>query len=227
VGKGLVGAKTGILAYASGSVADALRNRPVGSDRGQVERFLRSLHPGWLVDAEEVSPLTWNLWEAVYPPAGVAFAGCLPGVEIVCDRRLMIDRPSLLPQRLLEAANGRTVVLHAMHSVVDWLAFAVWKDGMLIRSLSLSPDYRIRENLGEPFEFEVPFWAGEHPVEIDPDWGEDQEPYPLPFHPLELGEEALRALLGFVIEGLPTPEDVDAFEIPMHGFRLLDSHGAS
>jgi hypothetical protein len=64
-------------------------------------------------------------------------------------------------------------------------------------------------------------------VEIDPDWGEDQEPYPLPFHPLELGEEALRALLGFVLEGLPTSEDVDAFEIPMHGFRLLDPDGAS
>ncbi|MGW3628080.1 DUF6928 family protein, partial [Streptomyces sp. NPDC000880] len=27
-----------------------------------------------------------------------------------------------------------------MHSVVDWLAFAVWEDGRLIRSLSLSPD---------------------------------------------------------------------------------------
>ncbi|WP_405605221.1 DUF6928 family protein [Streptomyces sp. NBC_01410] len=40
--------------------------------------------------------------------------------------------------------------------------------------------------------------------------GEDEEPYPLPFHPLDLGEEALRALCGFIQEGRPEPDDVDA-----------------
>lgn len=133
----------------------------------------------------------------------------------------------MLPQHFLEEAKGRRVVLHAMHSVVDWLAFAVWKDGALIRSLSLSPDGGIQENIGEPLDFEAPFWAGEHPVEVDPDWGEDQEPYPLPFHPLELGEEALRALFGFVLEGWPAPQDVAASEVPMHGFRVLGLNGAA
>ncbi|WP_435819766.1 DUF6928 family protein [Micromonospora taraxaci] len=28
-----------------------------------------------------------------------------------------------------------------------------------------------------------------------------EDPYPLPFHPLGLGEQALRALFGFIIEG--------------------------
>jgi hypothetical protein len=39
-------------------------------------------------------------------------------------------------EHLIAAAAGRRVVLHAMHSVVDWLAFAVWEDGRLLRSLS-------------------------------------------------------------------------------------------
>ena len=60
--------------------------------------------------------------------------------------------------------------MHGMHSVVDWLCFAVWEDGRLIRSLSLSPDGGIQENIGEPFAFELPYWAGEHPVEPVPGW---------------------------------------------------------
>ncbi|WP_372463349.1 DUF6928 family protein [Actinospica acidithermotolerans] len=124
----------------------------------------------------------------------------------------------------MEAANGRAVILHAMHSVVDWLAFAIWIDGDLVRSLSISPDGGIQENIGEPLSFEAPFWGGEHPVERTPGWP-NQEPYPLSFHPLELGEEALRSLFGFVLEGFPDPEDVDASEVPAHGFRLLDPDG--
>ncbi|TQJ25489.1 hypothetical protein FBZ33_5842 [Micromonospora sp. A202] len=40
-----------------------------------------------------------------------------------------------------------------MHSVVDWLSFAVWENGVLIRSLSLSPDGGIQENIGKPYDF--------------------------------------------------------------------------
>ncbi|MFF3988728.1 DUF6928 family protein [Streptomyces sp. NPDC001797] len=46
---------------------------------------------------------------------------------------------------------------------------------------------------------------------------EDEEPYPLAFHPLELGEDALRALCGFIQEGRPDPDDVDADTIELHG----------
>jgi hypothetical protein len=114
--------------------------------------------------------------------------------------------------------------MHGMHSVVDWLCFAVWEDGVLVRSLSLSPDGGIHENIGEPFDFERPYWAGEHPVEPDPTL-DDDEPYPLPFHPLELGEEALRALFGFIIEGYPDPDDIDTEEVHLHGFRVTDPTG--
>ncbi|WP_407642923.1 DUF6928 family protein [Actinacidiphila yanglinensis] len=54
---------------------------------------------------------------------------------------------------------------------------------------------------------------------------EDDEPYPLAFHPLDLGEEALRALCGFVREGCPEPGDIDAESIPLHGFTVRDPSG--
>lgn len=40
-----------------------------------------------------------------------------------------------------------------------------------------------------------------------------------------MGEQALRALFGFVVEGRREPGDVDAFDIPVHGFRLIDPDG--
>nr|WP_244282455.1 hypothetical protein [Micromonospora chersina] len=45
--------------------------------------------------------------------------------------------------------------MHGMHSAVEWLGFAVWEDGELVRSLTLSPDAGIRENTGEPYDFEL------------------------------------------------------------------------
>jgi hypothetical protein len=137
----------------------------------------------------------------------------------------MIDFPSQLPEHLVAASAGRRLVLHAMHSVADWLAFAVWEDGRLVRSLSLSPDSGIIENIGEPLPFELPYWAGDRPADIVPWPDEDEEPYPLPFHPLDLGEDALRALCGFVQEGRPEPDDIDAYSIDLHGFHVRDPHG--
>ncbi|MFJ8691809.1 DUF6928 family protein [Streptomyces roseolilacinus] len=141
-------------------------------------------------------------------------------MDLVCDRRPMFDHPSELPVHLLEAAAGRRVILHAMHSVSDWLVFAVWEEGRLHRSLSLSPDGGVGEDTGDPFSFEVPYWAGDRPVEFDPEW--DEEPYALPFHPLELDNEALRAFFGFFLEGRSFAEDVDPDELPQFGFRLTD-----
>jgi hypothetical protein len=218
-----MGAKTGLLAWTTGSVGDALRDRPAGKTSGErAQALLRRLHPGWRIEPEDDEYA--NLSEAAYPPEDVAYAACFPGLDIVCDRNVMIDHPSQLPAHCLAAADGRTVILHAMHSVVDWLAFAIWKDGVLLRSLSLSPDDGVMEDIGERLPFEAPYWAGEHPLDPDPDWP-DQAPYPLPFHPLDLGEEALRALFGFIIEGFPEPGDIDAFDVPVHRFRLTDPKG--
>lgn len=100
---------------------------------------------------------------------------------------------------------------------VDWFAFAVWAgDGELWRSLSLSPDHGIMENIGPPMAFEAPYWAGEHPVGTD----DDEYPYPLPFHPLELAEDALRALFGFTYESRYLDDDPDLGKIVLAGYRL-------
>ena len=114
--------------------------------------------------------------------------------------------------------HHRNLYLHAMHSVSDWFAYAVWEgDGYLRRALSLSPDSGIIENLGRPLGFERPYWAGDHPV----DWlDDDDDPYPLPFHPLELAEDALRDLFGFNFEGAYQEDDPNLERIVLAGFTV-------
>lgn len=221
-----MGAKTGLLAYGAQDVASILRAGPAESGCEAAEALLRRIYPDWHVDPLDGADAAGDLDEAAYPPEDVAYAASFPGLEIVCDRNVMVDYPSRLPQRYLEAADARTVVLHAMHSVTDWLAFAVWTDGTLVRSLSVSPHGGIAEEIGERLPFEAPFWRGEHPVTPIPGWP-NKGPYPLPFHPLALGEAALRALFGFVIEGRREPGDVDACAVPVHGFNLTNPAGPS
>ncbi|MFE2262675.1 DUF6928 family protein [Streptomyces griseosporeus] len=216
-----MGARTGLLVYADGDVPALLRQ--VGAaDPARTLTMMRRLYPGAGIERRQGT----SLWDGVYPPEGKVYAASWPGVEVIGDRRVMIDAPSQLPEHLVAASVGRRLVLHAMHSVVDWLAFAVWEDGRLVRSLSLSPDDGIIENIGEPLPFERPYWAGDRPADVIPWPDEEEEPYALPFHPLELGEDALRALCGFIQEGRPEPDDVDADSIQLHGFQVLDEHGA-
>ncbi|MCQ9132655.1 hypothetical protein KMS84_17915 [Streptomyces sp. IBSBF 2807] len=218
-----MGAKTGLLVYADGDIPELLR-RVGAADRDRTATMMRRLYPGRGVEECEGSVLS----DGVYPPEGTVYAASWPGVEVVGDRGMMIDLPTQLPEHLVAASAGRRLVLHNMHSVVDWLAFAVWEDGRLVRSLSLSPDDGVMENIGEPFPFELPYWAGDRSADVIPwpDEDEDEEPYPLPFHPLELGEDALRALCGFVQEGRPEDGDVNADHIRLHGFRVRDPHGS-
>lgn len=213
-----MGAKTGLPAYTTGSIAGGLRGQ--GAERESAEALLRRLYPDRRIEPEAEENA--NLAEAVYPPEGTVYAQCFPGLDVVCDRAVMVGRPSRLPRRYLDAADGRTVVLHVMHSVVDLLAFAVWRDGVLVRSLGVSPADGVVEDIGERFPFEIPHWSGAHPVESD---DEDDDPYPLPFHPLVFGEDALRALFGFIVEGYPQPDDVDAFGVPMHRFHVAGPSG--
>lgn len=158
-----MGAKTGLLIYADGEVPGLLR-QVKAADLSRTSEMMRRLYPGWEIEQLSGS----SLGGGVYPPKDTAYAASRPGVEIVCDQRVMIDFPSQLPEHLVTASVGRRLVLHAMHSVVDWLAFAVWEDGHLVRSLSLSPDSGIIENIGEPLPFELPYWAYDRPADIAP-----------------------------------------------------------
>jgi hypothetical protein len=150
------------------------------------------------------------------PPDDEVHIGCFPGLTIIAAKEFGIDYPSHLPQKYLDAAKGRNIYLHAMHSTVDWFAFAVWENGRLQRSLSLSPDGGIFEDIGEKFNFEEPYWNGQHPA-CDPEGEEDS--YPLPFHPLDLGEVALATLFGYQLEGEINPALLDPEDIPLVRFR--------
>src|SRR5262249_43550851 len=155
-----MGAKTWMLVYGTGNVADALRARPT-LDREATRALVTRLHP-----RHEVAELEGaTLLEGMNPPNGRVHAGCLTGVTVVCTREVGIDYPSRLDRRFLDAAEGRTVYLHAMHSVVDWFAYAIWTGGKLTRSLSLSPDNGVIENIGQPLPFEADYWAGKRPLE--------------------------------------------------------------
>jgi hypothetical protein len=185
-------------------------------DRPAAEALARRLFPGETLEAIDGD----GSLSMTCPPDDEVHVGCFPGVSVVAAREFGIDRPSRLPRRFLEGVPGATVYLHAMHSVVDWFAYASWANGTLRRSLSVSPDGGILEDLGEREPFEAPYWAGERPA-VDPE--EEEEPYPLPFHPLELGEAALLSLFGYQLEGEVTPDALDPERIPLLRFKRRKS----
>jgi hypothetical protein len=202
-----LGAKTALLAYATGDPVESLRQARE-LDPAATHALVAATHPAW----EGTASSAVDLLDGCYPPEGTVYAGSFPGIDILSDQDVMNYQPSEFPARYLDAAAGRRVILHAMHSVTDTFAFGIWEEGGLVRSLCLSPADGIVENIGDPLPFEAPYWSGEHPA---------GDRYPLPFHPLELGgDAALRALFGFVLEGRRQPTDVDAGSVKLAGFQV-------
>lgn len=200
-----MGAKTCLLVQAEADGRQVLAAIP-SPDENATARFVESLFPGAKFGPAQAADLT-----CTYVRDGTVVAGCFPGLRIVATSEVAIDRPSQLPAKYV-ATQGTTIV-HAMHSVVDWFAYAVWEDGVLRRSLSVAPDEGVMEDIGPRMAFELPYWDGAHPAG-DPEDGPDS--YPLPFHPLELGEAALREFLGFELEGY-----VDASLLAPERIRML------
>lgn len=208
-----MGAKDWMIFYAERDVADVLRGGPV-FDREATEGLVRHLFPDRDVTAiDDVTLARGN------PPDDEVYAAVWPGATVVCAGELGVDYPSAVDRRFLDAGAGRTVYLHAMHSVVDWFAFAVWgPDGQLRRALSVSPD-GVLEDIGDPMPFEQPFWAGEHPA-LDPEEDDPDDPFPLPFDPLDLAEAALETLFGFVYEGPIDRDPLDPASITLAAFSI-------
>jgi len=189
-----VGAKTWMLVYANTKVADALKGAPQ-LNRDATLRLATKLFPKDKLELVGDGDLSYTC-----PPDDEVHLGCFPGVSILAAKEFGIDYPSKLPDRFISEGAHDAIYLHAMHSVVDWLAFAQWINGELVRSLSLSPDRGILQDKGRRFPFEEPFWSGQHPAAEDEDGA-----YPLPFHPLELGEVALKEFFGYQLEGFIDP----------------------
>jgi hypothetical protein len=201
-----LGAKTALLVYAAKDPVESLRQAR-DCDPEATRALVAATHPTW----EGTASSQGNLFDDCYPPEGTVYAASFPGIDILCDRDVMDYQPSEFPARYLDGAAGRRVILHAMHSVTDTFAYAIWENGSLVRSLCLSLDDGIAENIGDRLPFEAPYWAGEHPA------GDRSR---LAFHPLELGDAALRALFGFIIEGRRQPTDIDAESVKLAGFQV-------
>lgn len=203
-----MGAKTWMLVYADRDVREALKSHPP-LDRDRTLELAKALFP-----KDRLMPIEDGELSYTNPSNDELVIGCFPGVSIVAAGEFGIDYPSTLPRPFLAAGGNGTTYLHAMHSVVDWFAFAVWKDGQLVRSLSLAPDSGVLEDIGPRLPFEEPYWSGQHPAT---DGGEDA--YPFPFHPLELGEAALASFFGYTIEGPVDPTQVDPESIPLLRYK--------
>lgn len=207
-----MGAKTWMLVYSDGHVRETLGAKPV-LDRDATRRFAQELFP-----SEKLEPLPDGSLAHTNPPNEEITIGCFGNVKVVAAEEFGIDYPSQLPDRFLQAGGKGTIHFHAMHSVVDWAAFAVWREGKLVRSLSLSPDSGVLEDIGPRLPFEQPYWAGEHPA-ISPEEAEEGIDYPFCFHPLELGEAALNDFFGYQLEGFITPDLIEPEDIPLMRFR--------
>lgn len=205
-----MGAKTWMLVLATSNAREALAANPQ-LDMEATRKLATTLFPD-----EKLEPIGDGDLSYTCPPDNELHIGCFAGVSVVAAREFGIDYPSRLPQRFVAAGGRGTVTLHAMHSVVDWFAYAIWENGKLVRSLSLSPDSGIIENIGSRLPFEEPYWAGEHPAV---DGGEEEDAYPFPFHPLELGEAALKDCFGYQLEGYLDASLLEPESIPLVRYR--------
>ena len=208
-----MGAKTWMLVYADGNAREALARRP-SLDRDATARFAATLF-----SKDKLEPLDDGSLLHTCPSDHELVIGCFPGVSIVAAREFGIDYPSRLDSRFIDAGTSGTVALHAMHSVVDWFAYAVWTRGTLTRSLSLSPDSGLIEDIGPRLAFEEPYWAGQHPAGES----EDGDSYPFPFHPLDLGEAALAELFGYQLEGTGDRNLFEPETIPLARYKRARS----
>jgi uncharacterized protein DUF6928 len=209
-----MGFKSSLLAYTSGEPADLLR-QPAAPDPAQTGALVAATHPGWTRTAGSADG---SLADCIHPPDGSVYAGRLPGIDILCDRDIMVDYPSQLPAQYHRPGAGRRMILHAFHSVTDWFGYAIWQDGILLRSLSLSLyTGGVIEDIGTPLPFEAPFWAAGRPARPEPG---KPTPFQLPFSPFDLSEAALSALMGFTQGGRPADSAVDAWAVPLIGFEV-------
>jgi hypothetical protein len=198
-----VGAKAAFAVVVEGDVRESLRRAQ--PDAAAAAELLAVWLPAHSWSEPELSTLD----ATIYPSAAVGVLR-VPGVDLVCSDDVLNWLVDGLPAQVRDAVGDRRLAVLAMHSVTDSLAFAVWEGGVRTRALAMDLESGIGLDEGVPLPVEGSFWAGQHPI------GED---YPLPFHPLDLGEEMLRETLGFVLEGTPAPGDVEPWDVPVFAFH--------
>lgn len=206
-----MGSKSALVSVGPGTPSDVFGNEPVIDLERSVDlaRKLEGSTPTHVGSA----PFDLAMW----PRTDQFFTARVSEFDIICDRRLAVERPSELGAWVSKFAPSATVHAVFMHSGVDWAAFAVWDSGKLRRSLSVLPDGGILEDIGTRFSFEVPYWEGQKTLAHN-------RSYPLPFHPIALGNEALNHFFGFSLEGRFAGPGIDLEEIQLPKFQISARH---
>ncbi|AZQ32128.1 hypothetical protein EJ357_47570 [Streptomyces cyaneochromogenes] len=200
-----MGSKVSVLAFAHQTPREVLHSELVDdavSSRRLVERILPDQ------GMEPVGPVTLD--EALWPLPGIACAGSFEGLELITSQDLRERRPSDLTDDIHRWGDDRSAFAVFMDSIVGWAAFAMWDHGRLRRSVSISHEEGIIEDEGVRFTFEQTYWDRSLSSRLG-------------FHPIELGNEALRAFFGFVLEGRWDQHCIDPEEIAVTEYRAQNA----
>ena len=74
-------------------------------DRGAISELVQRLYPEHRLSQIEDG----TLFEQADPPERHVYAGCFPGLTVVCTQDAALERPSELDTRFLDEAGGRTL----------------------------------------------------------------------------------------------------------------------
>ncbi len=199
-----------ILGAADGLPRTGLVPGDIG-DPAAARALVTALYPGRV--GADLPPL--DLRSAVHPEAGRAYAGVFRDAVIVCGDDLT-DLVDLAPVagRL---GPGRTVVRLQVSSVTESAGLEILgPDGSTVRDVMLVGEQGVVVDDGPRLDFERPFFAGER----DPDGAYAVVNGPaMPFDAVDYGQEALRTLFGFAVDGR-RPGDLDARHVLLHGFAV-------
>jgi hypothetical protein len=202
-----------MLVYANGDPKEILKREP----RLNREISIQLAHT--LFPSNKFMPIEDGNLRFTPPPKNRLYIGSFPGMTVVSSDSLALAYPSRLPHALINADLGNTLYLFVMHSVAEWFAYAIWKNGTLVRSLSVSgTEGRILEDIGPKQPFEELYWSEVHPLFSDT----EKENYsPFHFNPLDLGNAAFKEYLGYQIEGYSDSSHIDSEKIPLVGLQKL------
>jgi len=206
-------AKRSILVYSDGDVKEILKSQPV-LDRELSIELANTLFP-----LKRFTPTEDGNLLLTKAQKNTLYIGSYPGLTIVSTPAIAIDYPSRLPGSFLDPELGNTIHLFAMHNAVEWFAYAIWKNGTLVRSLSVSGnDGQILEDIGPRQPFEELHWSEGHPLFENP---EEENCSPFNFNPLDLGDAALNEYLSYRIEGYSDTSHIDPSQMPLVGLQKL------
>lgn len=159
---------------------------------------------------------TLKVWAG--PDPGSIYIGCYPGVTVVCTTQAALGCPTKLPELLVRPLASEHTYLISYDIPHGWGAFAHWERGEFRRAFS-STRVNIIEDEGLPLVWERPYWAGDHPVRLQP--GEFPDPQTLPFDPPDFADGANAEWLGFHYRGAVSDDELKSTDIAVCGFSLF------